>query len=275
MKRTIYFRTDKGTTGEIRLDSDKYTVMNTHATIIFYGKFNGKEPLIGHVYKNQKNKQALNINLESPIEIEGKKYRILIIQDQKAREEFLEADKLLYMAYKWGQQNKLSEEDKENLSRPMYYYYDGWEFEAKMDTKIVESHIRKYAIDNDVDYLIDWYFLKQAFYKNENLRQRALSKGEPMGNGYNKIELTHDDVVMVIEEFQKNEAERRSDEGAKRREEDLRNLSIRKAKESGEPQVLHKVFSECNDPDEDCDLDVITTYIDGEGNTEVHRQHTW
>lgn len=48
-----------------------------------------------------------------------------------------------------------------------------------------------------------------------------------------------------------------------------------KAKETGEKQVLSQTYGPCNDPDEECNLDSITTWAMPDGTTKVTRSHTW
>lgn len=68
----------------------------------------------------------------------------------------------------------------------------------------------------------------------------------------------------------KLEEEKRKDE-----EEDKRiKALIEKAKTEG-PQLIYQRVVDCNDPEEDCDIDYIYTYIDKDGKRTEKRQHTW
>ena len=48
-----------------------------------------------------------------------------------------------------------------------------------------------------------------------------------------------------------------------------------KAKETGEKQVIETYTVECNDPDESCDVDIITVYAMPDGTTKETQNHTW
>lgn len=48
-----------------------------------------------------------------------------------------------------------------------------------------------------------------------------------------------------------------------------------KAKVAGEKQVLETYPVECNDPDESCDIDIVTVYAMPDGTTKKTRSHTW
>ncbi|PRR85518.1 hypothetical protein [Clostridium luticellarii] len=65
----------------------------------------------------------------------------------------------------------------------------------------------------------------------------------------------------------------------KKAEQDTRDAKekaiFQKAKETGEPQELSRILAECNDPDEDCSLDIVYTMAMPDGTTQQKRQHTW
>ena len=47
------------------------------------------------------------------------------------------------------------------------------------------------------------------------------------------------------------------------------------AKETGKPILLEKWMDECDDPGEECNVDLVTRYAMPDGTTKVERQHTW
>ena len=47
------------------------------------------------------------------------------------------------------------------------------------------------------------------------------------------------------------------------------------AKETGKPVLLERHSEECSDPNEECDLDVVSTWAMPDGTTKTSRQHTW
>lgn len=48
-----------------------------------------------------------------------------------------------------------------------------------------------------------------------------------------------------------------------------------KARETGEKQVIEQYSVPCNDPEEDCDIDIITVYAMPDGTRKTERHHTW
>ena len=47
------------------------------------------------------------------------------------------------------------------------------------------------------------------------------------------------------------------------------------AKETGEPVELRRYTTDCNDPSEECNLDIVTIYAMPDGTTKTVRNHTW
>lgn len=269
MKKSIRFKTKKGTTGEIRFDSDSPDFIKYNATIIYD---DGSEPIIGDVY-NSKADDVVHIVLKNPVEIDGKKHAVMGLLDKNAKAEYRKIRKEIYKEQRLKRQNTITEEDKENLAAPLYYYYDSSTYEdnmVKIDSKDkICAMARKYIISHNVTELVSMYYVIEKFKNSEMLREKAEKYGILADKGYKKIEVSDEEAEAVVEEyFEEFFAEIKE-------EDDRRQALIKKARETGVPQALYRVFAECNDPEEQCDLDVITTYIDGEGNTEVHRQHTW
>lgn len=269
MKKSIRFNTRKGSTGEIRFNSDSPDFVNYNATIVYD---DGSEPVIGNVY-NSKADDIVHISLKNPVEIDGEEHAVIGLLDKNAKTEYRKIQKEIYEVQRWKRQNTITEEDKENLDKPLYYYYDSSTYESNMVKMDPEDKIcamaRKYTINHKVDKLVSMYYVIEKFRNSEALREKAEKDGILTDNGYKKIEISDEEAEAVVEEyFEEFFAEIKE-------EEDRRQELIKMAKETGVPQVLYRVFAECNDPEEECDLDVITTYIDGDGNTEVHRQHTW
>ena len=68
-------------------------------------------------------------------------------------------------------------------------------------------------------------------------------------------------------------------EGPKRekamKEEKRKQEVFAKAKETGEKQELNRWTEGCNDPKEECNLDIVTEWAMPDGSTETTRTHTW
>lgn len=269
MKRSIRFNTEKGNSGEIRFDSDNPNFAEHNAEVIFD---DGREPVVGNVYNSNAN-DIVHVVLKNPVEIDGKKHAVMSLLDKNAKSEYRKIRKEIYKEQRLKRQNTITEEDKENLNKPLYYYYDGSTYEDNMvkidPEKKICAMARKFIIGHNVTEIISMYYVVEKFKNSDSLREKAEKYGILADKGYKKIEISDDEAETVVAEYFEEFF-------AEIKEEEERKLQlIKKAKETGVSQVLYRGFAGCNDPDEECDLDVITTYIDGEGNTEVHRQHTW
>lgn len=272
MKKTISYKTKTGTTGEIFLDTEEFSGEYSKFTVTS----NKMETIKARVVDSKDHGGCLKIILEKPLEVEGKKYGHIILADPVAAKEFKEAFDEMYEVYKWEKQNVVTAEDKEQLAKPAFFFYDGWEFKADMYTHQVDARIRKYFSTHETDRMVNWYDLHDAFLKDDELRKRAMQEGESVGNGYNKVEITEADVARIIEKyFADIDAAAAAEREAEEREENRRKELISKAKETGEPQLLFRRFAWCDDPKEECDVDVIEGYIDADGNVEVTKQHLY
>lgn len=221
MKKTISYKTKTGTTGEIFLDQAEFSGEYSKFTVTS----NKMETIKARVVDSKDHGGCLKVIPAKPLEIKGKKYGHIIIADPVAAREFKEAFDEMYEVYKWEKQTIVTETDKEQLAKPAYFFYDGWEFKADM---------------------------------------------------YEKVEITDADVARIIEKyFADIDAEAVAEREAEEREEKRREELINKAKETGEPQLLFRRFAWCDDPKEECDVDVIAGYIDADGNVEVTKQHLY
>ncbi len=61
----------------------------------------------------------------------------------------------------------------------------------------------------------------------------------------------------------------------KARKEAERQAKFEEAKRTGKPVELSRIAVECNDPDEECDIDIITVYAMPDGSIKEKREHTW
>lgn len=79
-------------------------------------------------------------------------------------------------------------------------------------------------------------------------------------------------VELAEEKAAKKAAEKREkEEKAAQREKEL----FDKAKETGEKQVLEQFPVDCDDPHEECDIDIVTIYAMPDGTKKSVRSHTW
>jgi len=85
--------------------------------------------------------------------------------------------------------------------------------------------------------------------------------------------ISHQDLMEIYkpikEAYDRKKAEREM------KEEERIKKAIEEAKRTGEKQVLAHWSEDCNDPNEDCDLDIVYQLIDGDGKISYKREHTW
>lgn len=66
---------------------------------------------------------------------------------------------------------------------------------------------------------------------------------------------------------------------AKKEKEEAKKRAIQEkfeqAKQTGQPVEIRRWTTGCNDPDEDCDLDIVIEYAMPDGSTKIVRHHTW
>lgn len=65
------------------------------------------------------------------------------------------------------------------------------------------------------------------------------------------------------------------EKAAEEKEENRKTGIFAEAKETGKPQVLHAWSEDCNDPHEECNLDMVTVWANPDGTTKITRVHTW
>jgi len=83
------------------------------------------------------------------------------------------------------------------------------------------------------------------------------------------FEVSHADVMKIYDEII---AEK---EAKKVEKEDKEKAIFETAKTTGEKQLIEKYTVECNDPHEECDIDIITVYAMPDGTKKTVRNHTW
>lgn len=64
-------------------------------------------------------------------------------------------------------------------------------------------------------------------------------------------------------------------ERKKKEKASARQAKFDEAKRTGKPVILSRYSVDCNDPNEDCSLDVIVTYAMPDGTEKTERHHTW
>lgn len=88
--------------------------------------------------------------------------------------------------------------------------------------------------------------------------------------------MTYKDLLECIQVI-KNSIQRYNkivNEQEQQKQNELNNLTA-KAKETGQKQKVKSWHEECNDRNDECNIDIITQYIDEYGKFSYSRQHTW
>lgn len=91
--------------------------------------------------------------------------------------------------------------------------------------------------------------------------------GEELGE-----EFTYQQALDFVKPIQEEKEEK---EKKKKEKEEKRQAKFDEAKETGIPVVLSETTDGCNDPNEDCDLDLVKTLAMPDGSTKEVREHTW
>lgn len=77
---------------------------------------------------------------------------------------------------------------------------------------------------------------------------------------------------IVMETYNKIIEKKEAKKASKQAEADV---IFQKAKGTGEKQILESYPVECPDPDEECDIDIVTVYAMPDGTTQRTQNHTW
>ena len=178
--------------------------------------------------------------------------------------------------------------------------------QAEIDEKIKSGEAKlcvvfsgSYFLDCDVAYVIKADEEHQKMYTDEyrgkihfllkdvNEIKKARKLAEEMTKGRNELghygsgesriyEISKDEMRQLVNEEDgmiEKEAEKERDEEAEA------SSKIAEAKEiaasTGEPQMIMKYVDECDDPHEECSLDIVAVFVMPDGTEKIERQHTW
>lgn len=83
------------------------------------------------------------------------------------------------------------------------------------------------------------------------------------------FEVPHSEVMRVYNEIIA------AKDAKKAEAEDKKKAIFEKAKQTGEKQIIETYSVECSDPDEECDVDIVTVYAMPDGTTKTTQNHTW
>ena len=86
------------------------------------------------------------------------------------------------------------------------------------------------------------------------------------------VDSIREDYEYAIGEKQENAA-KKADAEAKREADEA--AALAKAKETGEKQAIRQYSDDCDDPNEECDMDIVTVWAMPNGAIKETRQHTW
>lgn len=161
-----------------------------------------------------------------------------------------------------------------------YPEYQAWLDDCPEDLKgqeqqIVEKAIRKLTNNDFVDNSCD--------YIGRKLNQRIGYKSEINSKAFDlefdkESQDYHGYVDTIVTNFKMklSDAIKLDETIAKKATAEAKRKAIfDKAKETGEKQELEHRPEPCNDPNEECDIDLVYAYAMPDGSIKTERQHTW
>lgn len=93
------------------------------------------------------------------------------------------------------------------------------------------------------------------------------------------VELSLENYAKIqegIKQHEIREAEKKEAAAKKKAEAEAETTrKCQEAKDTGKPVLLTSYTDDCNDPDEDCSLDIVNVFAMPDGTTKTKRQHTW
>lgn len=211
----------------------------------------------------------------------GQKVGGLYIFEPDAREELDEIIKKMRATKVYQDQYVLDDKEKAILDADTIKFgYDPYDMRTNLVSTPVVAYIKKYFESHDhLDFKLDHYDLTDRVGKNEDLRAYTIKNGKPSGF-YTIADIPADlfekVVLFELERFLKEiEDEKKAEEEKDRKYEEKIKALAKKAKETGEKQVLSHYFVECTDEEEDCDLDLVEILVDENGKTSKRITHTY
>ena len=134
---------------------------------------------------------------------------------------------------------------------------------AKIINKDVK--LKEMAFDTYEAYPVNPSWLEE--YKTAHIEGTKNKTSEGFGTIPNQV-IREKITEILIVAMQKDDQENSENESK-------RAAIFEKAKDTGEKQQLNKFTVPCNDPKEECDVDIITVYATPDGKVETVRNHTW
>lgn len=86
-------------------------------------------------------------------------------------------------------------------------------------------------------------------------------------------EFTYNQLVEFVNKLNKEKEQREQEQRIK--EQEIFEEKLQQAKLTGEPVELSTISVPCNDPEEECDMDLIIKYVNPAGDIITKRIHTW
>ena len=171
--------------------------------------------------------------------------------------------------------------DKETLEarvkEEMEKQVKNWEFGVGGDT----WQLRIWPIEVELEYRPDLIEIREFIESHQRLFEERLmekvhstrpSEGFYTRDGIMYI-VSNEDLMEIYNEIYEQVKKIREEKEAKEKKEIEE--AIARARETGEPQVLYHYSCDCNDPNEDCDIDIVYVYVDGNGKRFTERVHTY
>lgn len=196
------------------------------------------------------------------LKYEGKKIGGLLIPEKFNIEEIEREVRKKFEEEKKAEKQKLNEKFSKgqtlNIHKSYLGFYLGEDY-SKTDMGIKLNKILgdKY-IERKVSKELEKYIIEEDW-------------GEYSVTTYYKINNKDLEKILLNTEEAVEEERKKKEEKEKDRIEEI----TKKAKETGEKQIIHSWVEDCNDPYEECNLDHITIWVLPNGETKKTRSHTW
>ena len=102
--------------------------------------------------------------------------------------------------------------------------------------------------------------------------EQIIKEGSAMLTCCHKEETTEESVRKAYDSFMQRREERKT---RQEKRENKEQAAFARAKESGQKQKIRGYSVECDDPHEECDLDIVTEWAMPDGSVKTTRHHTW
>jgi len=175
----------------------------------------------------------------------------------------------VYEKLKTHAENEINKHIENEKAKKISY----WEF--CFDERMIDLFLYPYGTENEI---IDVSARQDIQHKIALLQKinyvELVEKAEKIKDARWKIsnEKLNEIIDIEVEKEKQKELEK---ENKIKEQKEKEKEAFRKARETGEKQLLQKTYVDCNDENEECNTDILYVYAMSDGNTKTERYHTW